>query len=107
MIKITDEEDMYTQAVNINILWGKKYSILLMGGGWRMDEVRLFSVVCNDRTRNSGLKFEHRKSHTNMLKNFFIGSVTEHWNGLPREVVESPFLEILRTSQDTYLCDLL
>lgn len=61
---MTDEEDMYTQAVNINILWGKKYSILLTGGGWRMDEVRLFSVVCNDRTRNNGLKFEHRKSHT-------------------------------------------
>ena len=41
-----------------------------------------------------------------MRKNFFTVRVTEHWNRLPREVVESP-VEILRTCLDTYLCSLL
>ena len=72
-----------------------------------MDETRLFLEVCSNRTRSSGLKLEHRKFHTNMWKNFFMVRLTEHWNRLPREVVESPSVEILKTHLDTYMCDLL
>ena len=32
-----------------------------------------------------------------MQKNFFIVRVTEYWNRLPREVMESPFIEIFKT----------
>jgi len=41
-----------------------------------------------------------------MKKNFMV-RVTEHWNGLPREVVESTPMEIFKTQQDADLCDLL
>jgi len=50
---------------------------------------------------------EHRKFHLNMRKNFFTLRVTEHWNRLPREVVESPSLEIFKTRPDKVLCSLL
>jgi len=33
--------------------------------------------------------------------------VTEHWNRLPREVVESPSLETFKTRLDKVLCSLL
>ena len=33
--------------------------------------------------------------------------VMEHWNRLPREVVESPSLEIFKTPLDKALCSLL
>jgi len=36
-----------------------------------MDEARLFSVVCSNRTRGSDLNLERRRFHTNMWKNFF------------------------------------
>ena len=37
----------------------------------------------------------------------FTLRVTEHWNRLPREAVESPSLEIFQTHLDKVLCSLL
>ena len=72
-----------------------------------MDEVRLFSVVCSGMTRSNDLKLGHRKILTKTKKNFFMVRMTEHWNRLPREVMESPTIEIFKTYLDSYLCNLL
>ena len=42
-----------------------------------------------------------------MCKNFFTVRVKEHWNRLPRGVVESPSLGMFKTHLDTNLCSLL
>ena len=81
------------------------YKYLRCGG--QSGEASLFSVVRGDRTRGNGQKLQHRKFRANVRKNFFTVRVTEHWNGLPREVVESPSLEIFKSRLDTYLCDLV
>ena len=41
-----------------------------------------------------------RKIHTNMRKKLFMVRVMEHWNRLPREVVEAPSLDTFRVRLD-------
>ncbi|KFV81887.1 hypothetical protein N308_05096, partial [Struthio camelus australis] len=55
----------------------------------------------------NGPKLKHRKFHLNVRKNFFPVRVTKHWTRLPREVVESPSLEIFKTRLDAILGNVL
>jgi len=64
-------------------------------------------VVPSDRTGGNRHKLKHRKFRLNTRKNFFPLRVTEHWHRLPREVAESPSLEIIKTHLDKVLCSLL
>lgn len=71
------------------------------------DGTGLFSVVPSDRKRGNEHKLKHWMFWLNMKGNFFTVRVTEHWNGLPREAVESPSLEIFKTPLDVIMCIML
>jgi len=54
--------------------------------------------VADDRTRGNGYKLKHRRFTEHIRKHYFIVRVARHWPRYPRQVVESPSLEIFKSS---------
>ncbi|RMC21953.1 hypothetical protein DUI87_02824 [Hirundo rustica rustica] len=72
-------------------------------GGCRQVGVGLFHRAATDRTRGHSLKLRQGRYRLDIRKKIFTERIIKHWNCLPREVVESPSLDVFKKRLDMAL----
>ncbi|PKU47714.1 hypothetical protein llap_1994 [Limosa lapponica baueri] len=87
---------------------GRPYSpFQYLQGAYRKDGEGLFIRECSNRMTGNGFKLKEGRFRLDFRKKFFTVRVVRRWHVLPREAVDTPSLEVFKTTLDGALRNLV
>ena len=89
-------------------LWGDLIAAFpYLKRAYKQEGSQLFERVDNGRTRENGFKSKEGRFRLDVRGKFLTERVVRCWIRLPREVVDAPFLEVLKAKLDGTLGSLV
>ena len=89
-------------------LWGDLLAgFQYLKGAHKKNGEGLFSRARSDRTSYNGFKLKKGRFRLDTKKKFFSMRVLRHWDGLPKEVVDVPSLEVFKARMVGALSNLI
>lgn len=85
----------------------RDFIIMPQYSGVSTDENCLFTNSHVEKRKGNGYKLFHRRFQLNMAKMFLTMRITSHWNNLPKEVENSPALDIFKIQMGRLLSHLV
>ena len=76
-------------------------------GAYKQEGEWLFTRVDSDWTRGDGFQLRQGRFRLDIRRNFFTQRMVTHWNRLPKEAVDAPFLEAFKARLDGALDSLM
>ena len=89
-------------------LWGELIAAFqYLEGAYKQEGEWQFMRVDSGRARGNGFKLRQERFRLDIRRRFFTQRVVMHWNRLPREAMDAPFLDALKARLDVALGSLV
>ncbi|KAF4802726.1 hypothetical protein TURU_022824 [Turdus rufiventris] len=89
-------------------LWGEQIvAFQYLEGGLQGRLKGFYTRACSGRTRGNEFKLEESRSRSHIRQKFLTVRLVRFWNGLPREAVDAPSLEVFKIKLDGALNNLI
>ena len=82
-------------------------AFLYFKGAYKQEGDQLFTQSDGDRKRENGFKLDEGRIRLNIRKKFFTQKAVRYWNGLSRESMDAPTLEVFKARLDAILGSLI
>lgn len=75
---------------------GPQHCIQHLKSCYKRGRVCVFTVSSTEKTRGNGFKMHQERLHLDIRTKFFRVKTVNEWNNFPKDVVESPSMEVFK-----------